>query len=311
MRQLLAYGIGLVLVFFFGSHADATEQSGSKGPIIDMHLHAERRDSFIASQPDVRWFPSLPRSTSDERLMAESLAKLRQHNIVRAVTSEELSLVERWRESAPERIIPALLCLCTSPDEIAAARRGILEGRIRVLGELVWQYAGLSPSSPDVDAVWSLAEELDVPMAIHMGPTPSGWSQTVNPRIRIANGSPLLLEDALVRHPKARVYVMHAGWPFADDMVAMLYQYPQLYVDIAWINWSLPRSEFHSFLKRLVDAGFGGRIMFGSDQMQWPEAISRAVEAVESASFLEGNQKDDIFCRNAARFLQLEASVCE
>jgi uncharacterized protein len=39
------------------------------------------------------------------------------------------------------------------------------------------------------------------------------------------------------------------------------------------LPWYLPRDAFHDYLKRLVDAGFASRIMFGSDQMNWPDAI--------------------------------------
>ena len=45
--------------------------------------------------------------------------------------------------------------------------------------------------------------------------------------------------------------------------------------------------------------------MFGSDQMQWPEAIGRAVEAIESADFLTAEHRRDIFYNNAVRFLRL------
>ena len=78
------------------------------------------------------------------------------------------------------------------------------------------------------------------------------------------------------------------------------------HVDVAVINWALPRPEFHAYLRRLVEAGFGQRIMFGSDQMVWPDAIGRAVEGIESAAFLSEQQKRDIFYNNAIRFLRLE-----
>jgi hypothetical protein len=46
--------------------------------------------------------------------------------------------------------------------------------------------------------------------------------------------------------------------------------------------------------------------MFGSDQMRWPEKIGEGIEAIELAPFLTEDQKQDIFYRNAARFLRLE-----
>ena len=53
-------------------------------------------------------------------------------------------------------------------------------------------------------------------------------------------------------------------------------------------------------------AGFIDRIMFGSDQMEWPEAIAKAIEAVDSAAFLNADQKRAIFYDNAARFFRLD-----
>jgi uncharacterized protein len=116
--------------------------------------------------------------------------------------------------------------------------------------------------------------------------------------------SPFLLEELLIRHPRLRVYVMHYGSPLVDEMIAMLFSHP-LYVDVAGNDWSLPRKEFHSHLRRLVEAGFGKRIMFGSDAMVWPQTIPVAIESIESAEFLTEEQKRDIFYNNAARFLRL------
>ena len=79
-------------------------------------------------------------------------------------------------------------------------------------------------------------------------------------------------------------------------------------MDIAVLDWFLPRKEFHAYLERLVDAGFEKRIMFGSDQMIWPDAIPVAIAGVESADFLTARQKRDIFYNNAARFLRLSSS---
>ena len=98
---------------------------------------------------------------------------------------------------------------------------------------------------------------------------------------------------------------MHAGYPFIQETKALLTVYPQVYVDIAVINWAIPRKEFHNYLRSLVEAGFADRIMFGSDQMIWPEAIGLAIEGIETAEFLTEKQKRAIFYDNAAQFLRL------
>ena len=82
--------------------------------------------------------------------------------------------------------------------------------------------------------------------------------------------------------------------------------YPQVYVDLGTMDWgAIPREQFYANLQGLVRAGFGKRIMFGSDQMVWPELIVQAIEEIESAPFLSAEQKHDIFYNNAARFLGL------
>ena len=86
----------------------------------------------------------------------------------------------------------------------------------------------------------------------------------------------------------------------------MMYQYPQLYADLSTITWVIPRSAFYDYLKALVRAGLGKRLMFGSDQMRWPEVIGKGIEAIEEAEFLSKEQKRDILYNNAARFLRLD-----
>jgi predicted TIM-barrel fold metal-dependent hydrolase len=85
--------------------------------------------------------------------------------------------------------------------------------------------------------------------------------------------------------------------------MAVLFMYPQTYPDLAALDWISPRAEFYAYFGALVRAGLGKRILFGSDQMYWPEAIGMAVEAVDAAPFLTPESKRDIFHDNAVRFL--------
>jgi predicted TIM-barrel fold metal-dependent hydrolase len=110
----------------------------------------------------------------------------------------------------------------------------------------------------------------------------------------------------LVRHPRLRIWVENAGYPFLEEMTALMYRYPQVYADLSTITWLIPRKAFHNFLEGLIDAGLEKRLMFGSDQMAWPETIGLAIEAIEAADFLSEEQKRDIFFNNAVRFLRLE-----
>jgi uncharacterized protein len=144
-----------------------------------------------------------------------------------------------------------------------------------------------------------------LPVGIHIGTGPVGAPYLGFDRYRARLHSPLALEEVLVRHPDLRVYIMHAGWPMLDDLLAMLWTHPQLYLDVGAINWALPAAEFHRYLQRIVESGFGRRVLFGSDQMIWPEALELAIESIETAGFLSAEQKRDIFFNNAVRFLRL------
>jgi hypothetical protein len=62
-------------------------------------------------------------------------------------------------------------------------------------------------------------------------------------------------------------------------------------------------------LQALVRAGFGKRVMFGADEMYWPQGIGLAIEGVQSAAFLTPEQRRDIFHDNAVRFLKLDGKT--
>ena len=71
------------------------------------------------------------------------------------------------------------------------------------------------------------------------------------------------------------------------------------------ISVFIPKAEFYGYLQRLINAGLENRIMFGSDQMVWPDAIPIAIQTIKEAPFLTPEQKRDILYNNAALFLRL------
>jgi predicted TIM-barrel fold metal-dependent hydrolase len=175
------------------------------------------------------------------------------------------------------------------------------------MGEIGAQYAGMSLSDPRLEPYLALAEELDVPVGVHTGISFPGISFDPCCRnFRTAYGNPQTVEEALNRHPRLRLYLMHGGWPYTQETIAVMSVYPRLYADVAVINWIIPRAEFHAHLERLIRAGLGDRLMFGSDQMRWPEAIGMAIDGIESAPFLSADLRRGVLCENAARFLRLE-----
>ena len=281
--------------------------------IIDVHLHAEPSDD---PRFGTKWTSPLTgrlmtAAPDEPTQMSASLEAMQRLNIVKAVVSAaQPEALRRWKDRAPDRVILGYGFDDLDTVDLAFLRREHAAGRLQVIGEIAPQYAGVAPDDPRLERIYALAEELDVPLALHLHPGPPGapYPPFGMSKMRARNGRPLLLEEPLVRHPKLRLYVMHAGWPFLDEMKALLYAHPQVYLDLGVIDWSQPAAEFHRYLRGLVEAGYGKRIMFGSDQMVWPQVIDWAVAAVESADYLTAEQKDDIFYNNAARFLRLDAA---
>lgn len=52
-----------------------------------------------------------------------------------------------------------------------------------------------------------------------------------------------------------------------------------------------PRPVAYRYIKGLIDNGLGKRLMYGSDQMIWPEIIGETIEAIEIADFRTEEQK--------------------
>jgi len=307
-RRIPRAAAGLfVAVFGVLAPAQLSSAPEPKPPIIDVHLHAFPADLMgrVGMPNPVTGKPS--EATTDDDLLRAALAAMSRYNIVKAITSGPLVSVRRWVAAAPDRLVGSAMFPHPPPlPDLGLLRDDLRSRQLGALGEVTAQYAGISPSDASLEPYMALAEEMDVPVGIHTGFGPPGAVYECCPKFRESLGDPLLLEELLVRHPKMRVYVMHAGYPYLGEMVALLHAYPQVYADVAVIDWLLPRSEFHEYLRRLVQAGFGKRLMFGSDQMVWPEAIGMAVEGIESARFLTPAQKRDIFYNNAARFLRMD-----
>jgi len=310
----------------------APDTSAYDGPVIDMHLHASHAGDngppgssvCVGAAADLRYDQRKPwpqafgemmanppcehpiaGTMTDEQNRGDAIAALRRHKAT-AVLSGSLEDIAYWSSAAPEgTFIPALYFSKSTmaewpPEKVAAAFDA---GQIRLLSEVVLQYDGIFADDPRFDPWLKMAAERGIPVGIHVGVGPPG-SPHLFQEYRIQN--PMHLEAVLAKYPALRVYAMHAGWPYADDLKALFYAYPQLMVDTAVLQAALTRKEFDAFFKELVEAGFSDRIMFGSDQMNWPGLIDEGIRAINEAPYLTYAQKKAILHDNAARFLRLE-----
>ncbi len=323
----------VMFVMFLALPATSRAQNTSKTvpPVIDVHVHAmddsppnavpicPNTAKFIASDPSSTespfgWVqeecsPKLYPSAKGEYIK-DVVAEMERLNVT-AVVFGTPEGVKKWKDAAPDRVIPGTNFEAAAGKRLPVdqLRTNFTKDGFKVMGEIGLQYQGISPSDMSVDQYFALAEELDIPVAIHMGTGGSGRANITRPTFRGSKGDPLLLEELLARHPKLRVQVMHAGYPMIDNMLTLLQANSHVYVDVAGLIWSYPIKEVNRYIERLVDAGFEDRVMFGTDQLVWPKLMAYSISIIQNAEYLTPEQKRDILYNNAARFLRLDASA--
>lgn len=282
-------------------------------PVIDMHRHASWPGSEDAAYRD------------------RTLAEMDANGVVLALLSmTDTSDIDTWVQAAPGRFLAGPLLPC--PRNLVEPRYGCFPategwadldwlraqagaGKVAVLHELIPSYAGLSVANPRLAPYWALAAEFDLPVGTHTqrGPGPGaphsprekpGCCPDYDPGM----GNPALLRPVLDRHPGLRVWIQHVGAglgdhpPFVDETIALLRDYPNVYVDLAITNGAMPMAQYEATLHQLIDAGFGDRIMFGSDNLPLAMVLARMAQV----DWLSDAQRRAILYDNAARFLRLD-----
>lgn len=344
-RKALVRSLLRTSVFVLALIASAKVASAQhRAPVLDMHMHAREAAHYggtglfmcapVTRMP--RWDQRMPfgedttapppctkpmfSPKTDAEVLRATIASMTRHNVF-GVLGGRPDLVAEWQRAAPGRFISGLdmrFDATTGAARAATASGAPVRplpidtvvalynaGAFTVLAEVMNQYAGIAPDDSRLEPYWAFAEQRDVPVGIHVGGGGPGEPYTGSAAFRARLQSALTLEEVLVRHPKLRLYIMHAGYPLREDLQALLFTHPQVYVELSMAVNVEARPAFYRFLRELVDAGYGDRIMFGSDQMVWPGLIDAGIQSIEAAPFLTAQQKRDILYNNAARFLRL------
>ena len=277
--------------------------------IIDVHLHAQLAGDYGLPPPPNPKTGKIPKWKNDKEVIAMTIATLRNNNVVKAIAQGSLSTIRNFQMADSGRFIPAL----DYPDkqnnplpDTATFIQYFQENKFLVFGELALQYEGKTLADPEFEPYLAICERMGIPVALHTGMSFPNTTYTCCPKFRTHLGNPQLIEEVLVKHPKMKIQLMHLGFPWLQETKAIMNVYPQVYADIAAINWLRPPAEFYSYLKSFIEGGFGKRIMYGSDQMAWEDAIPLSIKNVENAPFLTEEEKQDIFYNNAARFYNIK-----
>jgi hypothetical protein len=103
----------------------------------------------------------------------------------------------------------------------------------------------------------------NLPLQIH-----TGLFYDTNRDIRQAN--PALLIPFVIRHPKTRFLLMHGGYPYSGELLAMAKNLPNVYIDMCW-TYIISPSFAERVLNEAIEAVPADKVLgFGGDY-QFPE----------------------------------------
>lgn len=98
-----------------------------------------------------------------------------------------------------------------------------------------------------------------LPVKIHTGYY-AGHSKMPMHRIH-----PEHLCSLLIAYPQTRFVLMHIGYPFENELIALAKHFPNVWVDMCWA-WSIDEAASRDFVRRFVSAVPGNKLFaFGGD----------------------------------------------
>lgn len=274
----------ILITFLFGFY------NGYSQKVFDTHIHGE-------TNPDIQ------------------MQQLETSGVYKAAISSSWDLQNTYRNKFKIEVLHGLmlpcpngkvpysnqLCFSNGKDlpDIKWVEQQINDGKIDFIGEILSQYYGISPSDELLHPYYALAEKYNLPVGIHTGLAGPNHGC---PNFRVGLGSPILMEDLILKFPKLRIWIMHSGYPFIEETVGIMSVYWNVYTDISVIANpdNIPYKDFHTTMKRLIDAGLENRVMFGSDNGN----IKQVIESVNKLDFLSSEQKEKIFHKNAEQFFE-------
>ena len=138
-----------------------------------------------------------------------------KHHIVLGLLSGPLENIKEWQRKSLDRFLvgPQFPMAHKSdlsireywPDD-KELRNGLDNGKIKVIGEITAQYAGMMPDDTLLDNYFALTYEFDLPVGIHTG---NGTIRILNNnedkrKYRVEYGNPLYVNDVLAKYPNLR-----------------------------------------------------------------------------------------------------------
>lgn len=125
--------------------------------------------------------------------------------------------------------------------------------------------------------------ELDVPIVMQVG-----HSAEIMPS---ALGRPLLLDDIAIYFPDLKIVGAHTGWPWVEELVAMAWKHPNVYIGT---SAHMPRYWDPALIDFMKTRG-RGKVLFGTDfPVLQPKQCVNQIKKMELGEKIESSLLRDV-----------------
>jgi predicted TIM-barrel fold metal-dependent hydrolase len=183
----------------------------------------------------------------------------------------------------------------SSQDPVGDLDRYVKQWNMKGLNLQPW-VQGWYPNDERLYPLYSYCQQAEMPVTIHA-------SLNFALHRKIDYGHPLYLDEVACDFPGLTIVANHGGWPWVNEMVAVAWKRPNVYLEIGAISpkyIARPGTGWELFLtygKSLLQ----DQILFATDSLIPHE---RAVREVDALPF-EDQVKEKLLYRNAMRILGL------
>jgi len=117
-------------------------------------------------------------------------------------------------------------------------------------------FADLPSNDPRVFPIYETAQDLKIPVNIHMGWLPIG---------HMKDQDPMLIDDIAIEFPKLKIIVAHAGFHWATSCFLLMKKHANVYADLALWFLLFPIEWIARHLSMAKHMGVFNKLLWGSD----------------------------------------------
>ena len=240
----------------------------------------------------------------DEAGIDKSILLAVDYGLAPGLSKPKVSIEEynKWVADAadqyPDRLIAFVGVDPRRKNAVEILERAVQEWGMK--GLKLYPPCGFYPNERVVTPLWEKANELEIPVMVHSGPT--------FPQLKMKYSEPIYLEDILVRYPNLNIIIAHLGGGiWTEEVTGLRRLRNNVYADIS--GWQdLVYADKENAIQRLVHTYsiLRSKCLFGSD---WP-AFNPQVSHKEWVDMINGldveaRLKKKLLGENAEKVLKL------